>query len=243
MLVAGLAAVAGGCQPPPDLAVGETGRIVRAPDGDLVVLDGGLRVRLSEIEAPALGGNSQPFAAEARSLLVKAAMGRPARLYYGGLSRDRYERAIAHVIVQPAAGGDLWLNGYMARQGGGRVRSWPDNARRVRQLYALEDEARRERRGLWALDAYRVRALDDLAGADGFAVIEGPLSAIGEAAERATVRLTPSGLEIHTDGALGRPSGLSLSPGRLVRVRGRIDRRQDPPSIRLTHWGQVETPE
>jgi len=232
-----LGVVAGGCQPVPDLAPGEAGRIVRAPDGDLVVLDSGLRVRLSEVEAPATGD----FAQEARDLLIRAALGRPAQLYYGGLSRDRYDRAIAHIIVSTAGGGDLWVNGLMARQGGGRVRSWPDNARRVRQLYALEEEARRNRRGLWAYDTYRVRQLDDLRGAQGFQIVEGPLAAVRASTGRAVVRFGGQGIEIEPDGSLGKAAGLSLTPGRIVRIRGRLDAGEDGPAMRLTHWGQVET--
>src|SRR5690606_32341146 len=122
-------------------------------------------VRLAEVEAPSPGYDGaadQPHAGESRDLLMAAAMGRAASLWYGGLSRDRYDRAIAHVIARDETGSDLWLNGLMARQGGARVRSWPDNSRRVRRLYALETEARAAKRGLWALDHYRIRAVDDL---------------------------------------------------------------------------------
>ena len=50
----------------------------------------------------------------------------------------------------------------MARQDAVPVRIFPDTARRVRKLYALEEEARRARRDLWAFDHLRVRASDDL---------------------------------------------------------------------------------
>ncbi len=245
VLTGGLGLMAGGCQQPLDLAAGETGTIVRVPDGDLVELTGGLRVRLSEVEAPAMGGAPEPFAAEARSLLTRVAIGRPGQLHYGGLSRDRYDRAIAHVIVQTPAGEDVWLNGYMVRQGGGRVRSWPDNARRVRQLLALEVEARREKRGLWALDAFRVRGLDDLSASltgSGFVIVEGPLTSVRSGADRSAALLQPKGIELSTEPRLGSSAGLQLTPGAPIRVRGRLDSREATPSIRLTHWGQVEAP-
>ena len=32
-------------------------------------------------------------------------------VYEGGLNRDRYDGALAHVIVKDETGADLWLNG------------------------------------------------------------------------------------------------------------------------------------
>ena len=73
---------------------------------------------LAEIEAPAPGYNDrpdEPFAIEARDALERAALGRDARLWYGGLSRDGYERAIAHVIARQ-------LNRPTVAQGSGDLR-------------------------------------------------------------------------------------------------------------------------
>jgi hypothetical protein len=100
-------------------------------------------------------------------------MGRQARLFSGGLTRDDYGRAIAHVIAVGETGEDVWLNGYLARQGAARVRTYPDNAKRARKLLDLETEARGDRRGLWALDHWRVRGCDDLDALPGFAILEG----------------------------------------------------------------------
>lgn len=242
----GLAALASGCSKPPDLAPGETGRIARVSDGDALSLDTGVKVRLVEVEAPAPGYDNrpdEPFAPEARALLTSAALGRTAQLYYGGLSRDRYDRALAHVIAKDETGADLWLNGLMARQGAARVRTFPDNARRVRQLYAFEEEARKAKRGLWALDHWRVRALDDLADAPYFAILEGRLLALNETTGDGSVRITPAGLAFATGDGLGaKDDTLKLEVGKLLRVRGRIDTRDGEPAIRVTHWGQLETP-
>lgn len=174
-------------------------------------------------------------------MLAAAATGRRVRLYYGGLSRDRYERAIAHAIARDEVGGDVWLNGLLARQGGARVRSFPDNSRRVQKLYALEDEARSAKRGLWSLDHYRVRAPDDLSDANGFVLVEGRISSSRAPGDVAAVSF--SGREV----MLSAPDTLSTlgddpayEAGRRVRVRGRIDLRGETPTIRLTHWAQIE---
>src|SRR6185436_9883371 len=164
-LALGLAGLVLGCSGQGDPVGGEQGRVARILDGDWLGLDTGLRVRLVEVEAPAPGYNDradEPFAEDARGMLNSASLGRAARLWYGGLSRDSYQRALAHVIASDETGADVWLNGMMARQGGARVRTFPDNSRRARRLLALEDEARKARRGLWAMDHWRIRALDDL---------------------------------------------------------------------------------
>lgn len=231
-----------GCARAPDLVPGESGRVARIVDGDTLTLDTGLRVRLAEIEAPAVS-YGDAFAAEAARLLEVAALGRTAKLYYGGLTRDRYQRALAHVIVNDETGADVWLNGYMIRQGGARVRTYPDNARRVRRLYPLEEEARGARRGLWALPDYRVRATGDLDGAPAFAILQGPLLGASPVAGDGFAHLTPAGVRLGIGDRLGEADSLlTLLAGRPLRVRGRIQTGEDDPAIRITHWGQVETP-
>lgn len=242
----GMAGLAVGCSGEADLSEGETGRIARVMDGDALALDTGLRVRLAEIEAPAPGYNNrpdEPFAIEARDALERAALGRDARLWYGGLSRDGYERAIAHVIARDEIGGDLWLNGYVARQGLARVRSYPDNSTRARQLLAMEAEARTNKRGLWAEPHWRIRTLDDLEGAPNYAIVEGEVTSLGDIPGDTEAHLTPQGIRLDIGERLGKPD-LEFSTGSRLRIRGRIDTRPvakgGAPLIRITHWPQVE---
>ena len=242
----GVLGLAAGCSAEADLVSGEQGRIARITDGDTLGLDTGLKVRLVEVEAPAPGYQDrpdQPFAGEARAALIAAGMGREARLWYGGLSRDGYGRALAHVIARDETGADVWLNGYLARQGAARVRTWPDNARRARKLLAFEDEARKARRGLWALDHWRVRSSDDLADAPNFAIVQGPLASIDATPVESAAYFSSSGIRLEAAEKLGPPDiGLALSAGVRIRVRGRIDTRASP-LIRITHWAQVEAVE
>jgi endonuclease YncB( thermonuclease family) len=237
-----LAGLAAGCAEQGDLAGGERGRVARVIDGDSLVLDTGLRVRLAEVEAPAPGYDGradEPGAEAARDVIARAGVGREAQLWYGGLSRDRYERAIAHVIARDETGGEVWLNGVAARQGAARVRTYPDNAKRARRLLALEAEARGDRRGLWADDFWRVRALDDLAGAPYFAVVEGMVAAMGERPGDGDAHLTPGGIRFDVGERLGA-ADVDVRTGARVRLRGRIDTRGETPLIRVTHWAQVE---
>lgn len=243
--VLGLAGL-GACSRQPDLVAGEQGRISRITDGDAFSLDTGLKVRLAEIEAPAPGYDGrkdQPFAEEARNMLSMAGLGRAVRLWYGGLSRDGYDRALAHAIASDETGADVWLNGYLARQGAARVRTWPDNARRARRLLAFEDEARKAGRGLWSLDHWRVRGCDDLADAPNYAIVEGPLASVDETAGSNAAALSSSGIRLGFNDGLGPADReVVLAVGSRLRVRGRIDTRSGAPLIHITHWAQIETP-
>lgn len=201
-----------------------------------------MRIRLAEIEAPSPGYDGregEPHAREARAQLEAAALGREVRLWYGGLSRDDYGRALAHVIAHDETGADVWLNGMMIRQGAARVRTWPDNARRAARLLAFEEEARAARRGLWAIDYWRVRQLDDLAEAPPFAIVEGALSEISHIPGDAIVHLSPSGIKFEIGERLAETAP-ALATGSRLRLRGRLDTRTTPLTIRITHWPQVE---
>lgn len=238
-LYGGLAAA---CSPQGDLAEGEGGRVARVLDGDSLALDTGLRVRLAEVEAPAAGyrdRQEEPGTATSRAIMERASVGREARLWYGGLSRDRYQRAIAHVIAKDEVGADVWLNGVAARQGAARVRTYPDNAKRARRLLALEQEARAAKLGLWAEDYWRVRALDDLGDAPYFAIVEGVVSGMGERPGDGDAVLTAGGIRMDVGERLG-VADIDMRTGAKVRVRGRIDMRGEAPLIRVTHWAQVE---
>ncbi len=237
----GLAILVAGCSAEADLTGGEQGRVSRITDGDVLGLDTGLRVRLTEIEAPAPGYDGredEPYAPEARAMLGAAALGREARLWYGGLTRDDYGRALAHVIARDETGGDLWINGLMVREGAARVRTWPDNARRAVRLLAFEEEARQAKRGLWALDHWRVRGLDDLAAAPNFAVVEGGVANVTSIPGDGIAHLFSGGIKFEVGERLEK--GLGVEAGSRLRLRGRIDARDGAPKIRVTHWSQVE---
>lgn len=147
------------------LAKGEVGRVVRVIDGDALVLDTGLVVRLAGIEAPSperRGRRGQPYADASARVLEDLAMGREVRLYYPGLTRDRYDRALAYVETADALGPKLWLNRELVRRGSARVRVYPDTSARAELLLAAEQEARASAAGLWGETYYRIRSAGDL---------------------------------------------------------------------------------
>lgn len=119
------------------------GRVVSITDGDtLAVLESKrkppIKVRLSEIDTPE---SHQPFGHRAKWILSELVFGKDVRVAVRDV--DRYGRTVGRVHV-----GNVDVNAEMVRRGAAWVyRQYS----RDPLLLNLEDEARRARRGLWAL--------------------------------------------------------------------------------------------
>ena len=117
------------------------GPLVRVKDGDsLVVKVQGvaMEIRLAGIDAPEL---DQPYGRDAKQVLVSIASGR--QLVVKPLDTDRYGRTVAQVW-----NGETHLNAEIVKRGGAWFYS---EYARSDALYAVEQEARKAKRGLWAL--------------------------------------------------------------------------------------------
>ncbi len=231
-----------------DLRPGEEGHVVQVRDGDALVLNTGLVVRLAEIEAPRAAWRDRKadaYGEDAKALLTQAALGRRAQIFYGGLTRDRYERAITHVIVKDETGRDIWANGLMVRSGAARVHSWADNCTRARQLYALENEARSAGRGLWALPQYAPISPNEMPDQGrGLVLVEGQIRRLIETDEADSFCRSASdaGLELELGLVLSRSRGrIPIEVGDKVRVRSGLRISDDGRRfLKLDHWAQFE---
>jgi len=231
------------------LEPGESGVVGEVIDGDTFVLDDGLEVRLIGLQAPMLplgrpGFPTWPFAPEARAALIDLIGGRTVQLAYGGARRDRYGRALAHVY----RGDGLWVQGEMVRRGVARVYSFKDNRSCVAELLDLEREARENTRGLWRLDAYRVRRADETYDAlESYQLVEGTVRAAARVNGRTFLNF---GADWRTDftatvapADLDAFDGIDLLAlgGQGVRVRGWLGELNGPNMV-LTHPEQLEVP-
>ena len=116
-----------------------TGRVVGVADGDsITVLQDReqVKVRLVDIDAPE---KAQPFGNRSKQALEALVKGREVKVVERG--KDRYERTLARIYR-----GDLDVNAEQVRQGMAWVfrRYSVDTA-----LYAIEAEAKEQKRGLW----------------------------------------------------------------------------------------------
>ncbi|MDG4549846.1 MAG: thermonuclease family protein [Candidatus Contendobacter sp.] len=125
-----------------------TGRVVAVADGDTltVLVDDKqpVKVRLAGIDAPE---RNQPFSAQSREALVSLALDREARVV--ALTVDRYGRAVGRVMVKQPGGNftEMDVSHELVARGLAVVyRQYSQDS----ELLAVEAEAQRERRGVWA---------------------------------------------------------------------------------------------
>jgi len=233
---------------------GPRGTVTEIVDGDTLLLDTGLVVRLIGIQAPKLalgrdGVSDWPRGNEARAALSGLALERQVLLRYGGEQLDRYGRTLAQVYVV----GDepMWVQQAMLARGAARVYSFPDNRACLPDLLAAETVARAAGLGIWADSYYRVRRADrpaDLLPLAGhYELVEGRVlqaQRVGGQVFMNFGRYFKEDFTAVIDArALRLFSGEGRDPlrlgGALVRVRGWIEDR-DGPRVAITHPEQIE---
>ena len=132
-----------GCAPP-STSGNVAGTVVRVLDGDSLVVATArgekLEVRLGEIDAPE---KHQPHSNIARKVLTDLALGETVEISV--LEIDQYGRLVGRVY---RANDELSLNQLLVREG----HAWVYRRyARDDSLLGLEEEAKRQQRGLWAL--------------------------------------------------------------------------------------------
>jgi endonuclease YncB( thermonuclease family) len=238
----------------PDLVTGPRGTITSVVDGDTVLLDNGLVVRLVGIQAPKLaldrpGFADWPLGAAAKAALAGFVLGHDVQLRYGGERRDRYGRTLAQLFL--ADSDDTWVQRAMLASGYARVYSLADNRQCLTPLFAAESAARANRLGIWAEPYYSLKQANrpqTLAESEGrYELVEGRVL-LAEAAGRNiylnfgrnwnvdfTAVIDQKAQSLFADSGI---DPLMLN-GALVRLRGWIEDR-DGPRMAVTHPEQIE---
>jgi micrococcal nuclease len=152
VVVCGIALL-GACGAAPSQSEGrapELRTVLRAVDGDTLVLDGQEKLRLLGIDAPETEhtrrrSGEECFGREASEHLRARVVGTRIRLEFeSGDLRDRYGRTLAWVHLEDGT----FLNEALVREGFARVYRGMPRARRD-AFFAAERAAKREGRGLW----------------------------------------------------------------------------------------------
>ncbi|HEV7275571.1 MAG TPA: thermonuclease family protein [Devosiaceae bacterium] len=233
---------------------GPRGVVTGVTDGDTVVLDSGMVVRLIGMQAPKLplgreGFESWPKAEEAKQALEELVLGKAVILRHGGEATDRHGRALGHLFLADES--QAWVQEAMVAQGLARVYSFPDNRACLAELMAAESRARAMRLGIWTDPYYTVRRADRPAAlaerAGHYELVEGRVLLADEAGSRTYLNFGRYWKEDFTVVIEGRASRLfaesGLDPlqlgGALLRVRGWVD-NDDGPRIEVTHPEQIE---
>jgi len=237
-----------------DLRPGPRGKVIDVIDGDTVVLDSDIKVRLIGIQAPKLplgrdGFETWPLAQQAKEALEKLALGKNVEIRYGGAEIDRHGRVLGHMFV----GDDqVWVQGAMLMVGMARVYSFPDNRFCLNELYQIEAQARVDRVGIWSGEPfYAIRdgakPKQILERLDNYEIVEGRIINADRVGSRVYLNFGSYWKEDFTivieRAGLRRFEEAGIDPlafeNALVRVRGWIEQR-DGPRIEVTHPEQIE---
>jgi endonuclease YncB( thermonuclease family) len=236
-----------------DAAAPERARAVEIVDGDTLMLEDGLQVRLVGIQAPKLplgrpNFQAWPLAEEAKAALSRLALDRELRLAYGGRRMDRHGRLLAQLYTAGDGGAERWVQGALLEAGMARVYSFADNRALVPEMLALETRARAQRRGIWAHPYYAIRD-PEAAGAHigSFQLVEGRVLEAAVVRGRAYLNFGADWREDFTitlaPEVRRRFEAESIDPrdyqAARVRVRGWL-KSFNGPMIEVTHPEQIE---
>lgn len=126
----------------------ETNKISHVVDGDTLKLASGEVVRLIGIDAPETVDPEKPvqcFGPEASAEMKKLAAGKSVKLEKDVSEKDQYGRLLRYVWV-----GDTFLNDFLVRQGFAKADNFPPDEKYESQLKAAQQEAKDNKRGMWA---------------------------------------------------------------------------------------------
>jgi endonuclease YncB( thermonuclease family) len=238
-----------------ELQAGPRGTVARVIDGETLALDDGSEVRLVGALAPRVVDAARevpawPAGDAAAEALSKLVLGRPVELAFSDRRDDRYGRLLAHVFIE-RDGERTWVQGELLRRGHARAYGLPQSSACLAELIEHEAVARRARLGLWSEPAYAERAAyrtrELMRYRSTYQVVTGRVARVATAGGRSylnfgtdwredfTVGIAPAALRADP----GWAAALQAMEGRVVRVRGWIERRNGP-YIEVSDPRQIE---
>lgn len=238
----GTTTAAGEC---PAEHIDERVRVIHVFDGDTVKLQDGRRVRLIGINTPEMGRDdrhTEPFADEARTSLQALLdnNNRTLLLQYGSDTHDHYGRLLAHAFLQ---NGDN-VASVLLKRGLATALVVPPNTWAMDCYRRLEDAARIDRGGLWALEKYQPRASTTLStNMRGFTIVYGTVAETGTGKYGLWIDLDgPLTLHIsNRDRVNFEPGHLEQLKGHAVEVRGWIKPDQQGLRMNIQHPAALVT--
>jgi micrococcal nuclease len=211
-------------------------------DGDTLRLEDGRKVRVIGINTPELGKEGtpdEPFAKAARDA-TRALAGRGSRigLRIGSERHDRYGRLLAHVYL-PEGGS---LGAELLARGLATTLVIPPNTRNVKCFARVEAQAREQAKGIWNLPRYRPVSSASLKKADGYRLVRGRVTRVGESRSSVWLNLEGSVALRIRRGDLDQfttfePRELK---GREVLARGWLHRRHGELRMTVRHPAALE---
>jgi len=221
----------------PATKTGERVQVVYVYDGDTVKLKDGRRLRIIGINTPELGRKgkqTQPLAEAARSALQELldVNNSTLLLQYGQQSQDHYGRLLAHAFLENGDNAAV----HLLQRGLATTLVVPPNTWAARCYQGIEDAARLDQQGLWALADYQPQAALTLPlSTRGFRIVQGRVSELRDSRYTLWVDLEgPLVLQISKKDLINFDSPESLV-GQQVEVRGWLKKDRNGLRMKVQH--------
>jgi micrococcal nuclease len=239
LIAVGACGQAAAMELPAGLAATERGRVASVLDGGTFTLADGRTIRLAALDVPR-GGTPGERQSRRQTVTVAAqdvlsSLLGTGEVTFAAIARgpDRYGR----VLAQVADAQGCWVQAELVARGYGRVMIFADEGEGLRPLLTLEAEARKARRGLWALPEFRVITADEAARhLDSFQLVEGRVRSVERKSGRTFLNFGDDWRSDFTVSIAAKPrrqlatEGLDPAElqGKMLRVRGWIKSRNGP---------------
>lgn len=131
---------------------GERVKVTKVIDGDTVVVNDKLTVRLIGIDTPETVDPRRPvqcFGKEASNKLKELISGKEVILQKDISETDKYRRLLRYVFLPLPDGRILFINDFLVREGFAKALTYPPDVKYNEQFRQAEREARETGRGLW----------------------------------------------------------------------------------------------
>ena len=205
-------------------------------DGDTVQLEDGRKIRLLGINTPEIDHRGKPTEAggeAAKTWLINKLQNTKVRLEIGTEKTDKYGRTLAHLFTETKE----HINVSLVKAGLATLSIYPPNLQYVAELQAAENDAQKNKRGLWNRPEYAPIAVNQLsdAGHAGWTRLVGKVTAV-HISERFVYLSFSNRFEARID-----KDWLSLFPDvnsyvdKTVEVRGWLNRNKAQFSMLIRH--------
>ena len=131
---------------------GERAVVTKVVDGDTIVVNDNLTVRLIGIDTPETVDPRRPigcFGKEASNKAKELLSGKVVFLQKDVSETDKYKRLLRYIFLPLSSGQTLFVNDYLVREGYAKVLTFPPDVKYNEQFRQAEREARENNRGLW----------------------------------------------------------------------------------------------
>ena len=143
-------------------------KITEVIDGDTLVLEGGIHLRLIGIDTPEVRRKAKtgfiydpaPFSIEAKEFTKRLAEGKSARIEFDIEKKDKYNRTLGYCFVQEG-NYEIFLNKELLNKGFAVLYTYPPNIKYVEEFVIAQRQARENKEGLWGIyevvESYRAK--------------------------------------------------------------------------------------